>query len=104
MFVPSYFFFDIFFEPFHRSTCHGLKMGVPHCRLAWLQAAGYRASEVLRPGQSVKGTYTEVRNPGERDEVNQNKETGACFLVTAQGTKNFRWRRHVGTISVLFVQ
>ena len=28
--------FDIFFEPFRKSTCHGLKMGVPHCRLARL--------------------------------------------------------------------
>ena len=41
---PILLFFDIFFEPFHKSTCHGLKMGVPHCRLARLQAG----TELLR--------------------------------------------------------
>ena len=34
---PILLSFDIFFEPFHKFTCHGLKMGVPHCRLAGLE-------------------------------------------------------------------
>ena len=86
MFVPSYklLSFDIFFpEPFHKSTCHGLKMGVPHSRSARLQAG----TELQRCWDQDKETYTEVRNPGERDEVNQNKETGACFLSNSSGNK-----------------
>ena len=72
--------FDNFFEPFHKSTCHGLKMGVLHCRFA-------RYTD--KPVQSFRGAKTrtkkrtEVRNPGERDRVNQNKETWACFLSTS---------------------
>ena len=81
----SYFLLIFSLNSFHKSACHGLKMGVPHCRLARLRVQA--------------GT---VRNPGERDEVNQNKETGACFLSNSSG--NFRWWQHVGTISVLFVQ
>ena len=51
---PILLSFDIFFpEPFHKSTCHGLKMGVPwpHCRWAIGYTSWNRASQVLRPGQ-----------------------------------------------------
>ena len=67
-----------FQRPLHKSTCHGLnsKMRVPHCRLAGRQAVqSFRGAK-----DQDKETFTEVRNPGERDEANQNKETGACFL------------------------
>ena len=36
MFVPSHFLLIFSLNPFAKSTCHGLKMGVPHCRLARL--------------------------------------------------------------------
>ena len=64
-------------------------MGVPHCRLAGLEAGTcmhvHARTELQRCKDQDKETYTEVRNPEERDGVNQNKETGACFLSNSSG-------------------
>ena len=77
MAVQSYFLLIFSLNPFIKFYLSWPENGSATLSFTAGRQAG---TELQRCKDQDKETYTEVRNPGERDAVNQNKETGACFL------------------------